>query len=73
MTKVDNTHAAMSRQLTFEILLNPSVGRADEDRLSGQARAMLGLFRGRRMMGFTVSTIDLREIGCQYNARLWEV
>ena len=53
--------------------MNPSVAAADEDRLSRQARAMLILFESRKKMGFSVSTIDLRQIGCQYNARLWEV
>ena len=53
--------------------LNPSVEAADEVRLSRQGRMMLGLFQTREAMGFTVSTIDLREVGCQYNARLWEL
>jgi len=63
----------MHQQLTFDLLLNPSVTEAEEGRLCAQGRAMLGLFRSRDYMGLTVSTIDLAEIGCQYNARLWEV
>jgi hypothetical protein len=60
-------------QLTFELLLNPSVRAEDENRLSRQARDILGLFRARAAVGLVVSTIDLAGIACQYNARLYEV
>jgi len=55
------------------MLLNPSVSAGDEARLGRQARAMLDLFRGRQHAGYTVSTLDMAAIGCQYNARLNEV
>jgi hypothetical protein len=60
-------------QLTFEILLNPSVEVEDERRLSRQAREMYLLFVARYRIGLVVSTSDLREIAAQYNARLYEV
>ena len=69
----------MTQQMTFEdyraehVMLNPSVSAADEARLGPQADTVLKLFLGRAHWGQTVSTIDLRAIGCQYNARLWEV
>jgi len=59
--------------MTFEILLNPSVPVEDELRLSRQANKMYGLFRIRQRIGLCVSTIDLEEIGNQYQARLYEV
>jgi len=55
------------------MLLNPSVSAGDEGRLGRQGRAMLDLFRGRARAGYTVSTLDMAAIGCQYNARLNEV
>ena len=64
----------MSHQLTFDnLLLNPSVEQADEGRLSRQAKAILGLFRGRMYLGMTVSTIDLAREALQYNARINEL
>ena len=54
------------------MLLNPSVVAGDEVRLGRQGRAMLALFRGRAKAGYTVSTLDMAAIGCQYNARINE-
>ena len=61
-------------QLTFkELLLNPSVEAEDEKRLLTQAQRILQLFRARQRVGLAVSTLDMKEIGLQYNARLSEV
>lgn len=58
----------ISQQMTFEILLNPSVKDRDQLRLSAQAGKILDLLeRG------PVKTSQLAEIGCQYQARLSEV
>ena len=57
------------QQLGFELLLNPSVLAADGLRLSGQVRRMYRLFTERQI----VSNAELRKIGCQYGARLWEL
>lgn len=56
-------------QLTFEILVNPSVGAAEEPRLSKQNRAIFRLFSG----GRSVSNVQLAQVARQYNARLWEL
>lgn len=64
----------MDRQLLIEeIPLNPSVETEDEDRLHTQARDMRSLFFFRSRIFLPVSTIDLIDIGGQYNARLFEL
>jgi len=60
-------------QLTFEILLNPSVPEIDELRLARQSQRMYRLFVSRYRSGLSVSTMDLTIIGAQYNARLYEL
>ena len=56
------------RQMTFEVLLNPSVKDKDQCRLSRQSERILDLLeRG------PVKTSQLAAIACQYNARLSEV
>lgn len=55
-------------QLTFELLLNPSVRDVDQLRLSRQAEKIYELLqRG------PVKTSELAAIGLQYNARLNEL
>jgi len=56
------------QQMTFELLLNPSVREKDELRLSKQARAIYELLRRG-----PVRTSELATIGLQYNARINEV
>ena len=63
----------MSSQLTFDILLNPSVRAEDERRLSRQALKILALLQERSEQGLTVDTTELNAIACQYNARIFEV
>ena len=63
----------MGSQLTFDILLNPSVRAEDEKRLSRQARKILALLLERTALGLTVDTSELNDIACQYNARIFEV
>ena len=63
----------MSSQLTFDILLNPSVRAEDEKRLSRQARKILSLLQERSEQGLTVETTELNAMARQYNARLFEV
>lgn len=63
----------MRQMLLSEIPLNPSVEVEDELRLSRQCREMYSLFRVREKIGLSVSTIDLDEIGDQYQARLFEL
>lgn len=62
-------------QMTFEILLNPSVEEADEKRLLTHFWSVWNLFWSRCRIGiFVVSTIDLIDYGKgQYQARLSEV
>jgi len=60
-------------QLTFEILLNPSVPEADELRLGRQVEKMYSLFVERRKAGLTVSNTELAKIGFVYQARLYEL
>ena len=63
----------MKSQLTFDILLNPSVRAEDEKRLSKQARKILTLLLERSALGLTVDTSELNAIACQYNARIFEI
>ena len=61
----------MNRQLLLtdlEILNNPSVNAQDEIRLSNQAYAILRL-----LQKGPVTTSQLAEVACQYNARIFEV
>lgn len=60
-------------QLTFEILLNPSVPEINELRLVRQSQRMYRLFVSRYRTSLPVSTSDLTTIGAQYNARLYEL
>jgi hypothetical protein len=61
------------RQSTFtELMLNGSVQRADESRLSNQGRKVLALFREAYRKGQTVSTAELMEISAQYQGRVYE-
>jgi len=62
------------QQLSFEDMdLNSSVERRDGERLSRQAGEMLRLFLSARRRGEEVSNLQLRAIGSQQNARLYEV
>lgn len=68
----------MNYQMTFEDLredidLNPSVKPEDEVRVEIQAKRMRRLFFARAKENQLVSTADLRGIGAQYNARLYEL
>ena len=68
MTFCNVMKKADPRQMTFEVLLNPSVKERDGLRLSRQARRIYDLFeRG------PVETSALVAIACQYNARLSEI
>jgi hypothetical protein len=61
------------RQSTFtELMLNASVEKADESRLSTQGRKVLALFREAYRKGQTVSTAQLMEISAQYQGRVYE-
>ncbi|MDD5501946.1 MAG: hypothetical protein PHH26_00595 [Candidatus Thermoplasmatota archaeon] len=61
-------------QLTFEMLLNPSVlNPEDEARLSAQALQIYRLFKIAERMRQVLTTSDLAQIGRQYNARINEV
>lgn len=62
-------------QMTFEILLNPSVEEQDEKRLLTHFWSLWNLFWSRCRIGiFVVSTLDLMDCGkAQYGARLSEV
>ena len=73
MSPMPETITIPGQQLRFaDLLLNPSVVPEDEDRLCAQAQAVLNLFAQARRLGTDVSTAQLAEIGCQYNARLYE-
>ncbi len=65
--------AIAKQQLTFDVLLNPSVVEIDELRLSAQALQILRLFRILERMNVIVTTNELSQIAHQYNARLNEV
>ncbi len=56
-----------------ELMLNPSVARGDEKRLTNLSRQMLRLFREAYRKGQTVSTSQLVQISAQYNSRVWEI
>ena len=55
-------------QLTFEILLNPSVKDEDIERLSAQAQEIY-----RRLEKGILTTGDANSIACQYSARINEI
>jgi len=61
------------QQLSFEVLLNSSVPAEAELRLSQQVERMYGLFVHHHRFGVPVSNAELMQIGCQYNARLYEL
>ena len=61
------------KQWPNEIILNVSVDRADEERLAGQTRQILELFRKAYMRGGTVSTTHLAAISLQYGGRIFEL
>jgi hypothetical protein len=62
------------RQSIFtELMLNASVEKADESRLSKQGRTVLALFREAYRKGQTVNTAQLVAISAQYQGRLFEV
>jgi hypothetical protein len=65
--------STLAKQLSFEILLNPSVPDAEQLRLSRQGHRMYRLFAASHKMGTKVSTESLMEIACQYSARLNEL
>lgn len=56
-----------------ELMLNPSVERGDEKRLTNLSRQMLRLFRDAFRKNQTVSTSQLVQISAQYNSRVWEI
>ena len=58
----------ISQQLTFELLLNPSVRDADQLRLSRQAQRIYALLKSR-----PARTSQLAALSLQYNARLNEL
>jgi len=60
-------------QLTFEILLNPSVLEAEEQRLSKQGYQILELFIEADRRGQVVRTAELAAIAKLYTARMVEV
>lgn len=60
--------------MTFsDIDLNPSVVSADEKRVEAQDKRMRRLFFARHKVGLFVSTLDIKDIGLQYNTRLSEL
>ena len=61
------------QMMLAEIPLNPSVPIEDEDRVEAQDKKMRRLFFAHHKIGLFVSTIDLAEIGDQYQARLYEL
>jgi len=60
-------------QLSFEILLNPSVPEADELRLSRQVEEMYCLFVEAKKAGLPVPNTELAKIGLLYQSRLYEL
>ena len=69
-----NILAIPGQQLNFaDLLVNSTVPPDDELRLSRQAEKMLQLFVLAYRVGRDVSNGELREIGQQHNARLFEV
>lgn len=56
-----------------ELMLNPSVERGDEKRLTNLSRQMLRIFREAFRKGLSVSTSDMVTISAQYNSRVWEI
>lgn len=55
------------------LLLNPSVGDADIERLSRQAIKVWGLFSNGNGGYRAVGTQELRAAAAQYSARIWEL
>lgn len=73
-SQINCKDAETSQQMTFEILLNPSVVEIDEERLSRQAREIWSLFKYKQYrLGLKITTGDLAAIARQYNARLNEI
>jgi hypothetical protein len=66
------TGSPYGQAIATELMLNPSVERADESRLSHQGRKVLALFREAYRKGQTVSTVQLMEISAQYQGRVFE-
>jgi len=61
-------------QRTFdELLLNPSVVRSDEQRLSAQSRKIFNLLRDRYRYGKGATTNELAAISRQYGSRIYEI
>lgn len=56
-----------------EMMVNASVERGDEKRLTNLSRRMLRVFREAYRKNQTVSTSQLAEISAQYNSRVWEI
>jgi hypothetical protein len=56
-----------------ELMLNPSVEKADEKRLTTLSRQMIRVFREAFSKKRTVSTSELVAISAQYNSRVWEI
>lgn len=54
-------------------MLNPSVEKADEKRLTQLSRQMLRVFREAYRKNRHVSTSELVAISAQYNSRVWEI
>jgi len=63
----------IGEQLTFEVLLNPSVLAAEEHRLSCQSYQILELFIAADRIGRIVRTSELADIARLYTARMVEV
>jgi hypothetical protein len=60
-------------QLSFEILVNPSVPTEDELRLSRQAHRLYRLFLSAYRTGLFVSNLQMAEVGLLYQSRLYEL
>lgn len=60
-------------QLSFQILLNPSVPVADELRLSRQVAEMYRVFVEAQKAGLPVPNIELAKIGLMYQSRLYDL
>jgi len=60
-------------QLTFEVLLNPSVPQDRQLELEGQVQQIYALFIRAWKTGTKVCNLDMRDIAPQYQARLYEI
>jgi hypothetical protein len=61
------------QQLSFEVLVNPSVPSGDEIRLSRQAHRLYRLFVASHGTGLFVSNVQMAQVGLLYQSRLYEL